>query len=131
MSDVEAPLFEVVAEDVPLAALLAEHGVDRVVNVPAGLRSKAELLETLAVLLQFPDWYGANWDALSDMLRDLSWLEDDQLLLRHEDFPLEEDERRTYLSVLRDAVRTWRSREEPRLVVSFPQSIVEGPGDEG
>lgn len=36
--------------------------------------TKAELLADFARALEFPDWVGSNWDALSDALRDLSWL---------------------------------------------------------
>ena len=36
--------------------------------------SKAELLEEFAGALQFPGWFGRNWDALADALGDLSWL---------------------------------------------------------
>jgi RNAse (barnase) inhibitor barstar len=36
--------------------------------------TKAELLDDFARALRFPDWVGRNWDALSDALRDLSWL---------------------------------------------------------
>lgn len=37
-------------------------------------RDKATLLARLASALQFPDWFGHNWDALADCLTDLSWL---------------------------------------------------------
>ena len=33
------------------------------------------LLDALAEALEFPDWFGRNWDALADCLGDLSWLE--------------------------------------------------------
>ena len=36
--------------------------------------TKSELLADFARALHFPDWVGHNWDALSDALRDLSWL---------------------------------------------------------
>lgn len=36
--------------------------------------TKAELLDDFGRALRFPDWVGRNWDALSDALRDLSWL---------------------------------------------------------
>jgi hypothetical protein len=36
--------------------------------------SKAMLLTDIAAALEFPGWFGHNWDALSDCLRDLSWL---------------------------------------------------------
>lgn len=34
---------------------------------------KAGVLSALATAGGFPDWVGANWDALQDALRDLSW----------------------------------------------------------
>jgi RNAse (barnase) inhibitor barstar len=40
----------------------------------AGCTDKATLLARFAAALQFPDWFGHNWDALSDCLNDLSWL---------------------------------------------------------
>ncbi len=39
------------------------------------------LHRTLAKSLHFPDWYGANWDALADSLADISWNEADGYLL--------------------------------------------------
>jgi hypothetical protein len=34
--------------------------------------TKGELLTTLATALQFPSWFGHNWDALADCLGDLT-----------------------------------------------------------
>lgn len=34
---------------------------------------KAQLLKNIASALNFPDWFGHNWDALEDCLTDLSW----------------------------------------------------------
>jgi RNAse (barnase) inhibitor barstar len=39
----------------------------------AKVRSKAGLLAAVAKALDFPDWFGHNWDALQDCLTDLSW----------------------------------------------------------
>jgi hypothetical protein len=39
-----------------------------------GASSKAEVIARLAAALHFPDWFGHNWDALSDCLSDLGWL---------------------------------------------------------
>jgi RNAse (barnase) inhibitor barstar len=39
----------------------------------AGCTDKADLMARLAKAGGFPDGFGANWDALSDVLRDLSW----------------------------------------------------------
>jgi RNAse (barnase) inhibitor barstar len=38
------------------------------------IHGKAELLDAFAKAMQFPNYFGKNWDALSDCLIDLSWL---------------------------------------------------------
>ncbi|SCK30931.1 Barstar (barnase inhibitor) [Streptomyces sp. WMMB 714] len=35
--------------------------------------TKAEFMDRCATGLEFPDWFGRNWDALADSLTDLSW----------------------------------------------------------
>ena len=37
------------------------------------VHGKADFLALLAKALAFPDWFGGNWDALADVLTDLSW----------------------------------------------------------
>ncbi|MGW7455803.1 barstar family protein, partial [Streptomyces sp. NPDC054787] len=39
-----------------------------------GVRGKAELMARCGDALRLPDWFGGNWDALADAVRDLSWL---------------------------------------------------------
>lgn len=39
----------------------------------AALADKDALLEAIGQALQFPDYYGMNWDALEECLFDLSW----------------------------------------------------------
>ena len=39
------------------------------------MRTSRLLLKNIAAALGFPDWFGANWDALEDCLSDLSWRE--------------------------------------------------------
>lgn len=39
----------------------------------AGVGSKAELLRRAAAALQFPEYFGANWDAFYDCLTDFGW----------------------------------------------------------
>lgn len=47
----------------------------------AAIASREALLDACATALEFPGWYGRNWDALADCLRDLSWLPADGYLL--------------------------------------------------
>ncbi|MEU7577807.1 barstar family protein [Streptomyces sp. NPDC041068] len=39
----------------------------------AGVADKAAFMERCAEVLDLPDWFGRNWDALADCLTDLSW----------------------------------------------------------
>ncbi|MET9322114.1 barstar family protein [Streptomyces sp. NPDC003038] len=38
------------------------------------VRGKAGLMRRCGEALRVPEWFGGNWDALADALRDLSWL---------------------------------------------------------
>lgn len=57
-----------------LTKLAQERGWHFVSIDLSDVRNKRELLHVLAKSLQFPNYFGANWDALADMLGDLSWL---------------------------------------------------------
>ncbi len=37
------------------------------------VHDKQSLLDAIASALDFPEWFGRNWDALEDCLTDLSW----------------------------------------------------------
>lgn len=68
---------------------------------------KEALLEAIGNALGFPEYYGANWDALEECLTDLSWHEGPlQLALRHAD-TLDEDLRDTLLDIFQEAARHW------------------------
>jgi RNAse (barnase) inhibitor barstar len=94
----------------------APPGAALVAEVPPGIRTKEDLLRVLAERLRFPDYFGANWDALWDCLNDFSWLPAGPVVLRHADVPLMDDaaDMKTYLTILRDAA------QRHRLVVGFP-----------
>jgi len=88
------------------------------------VHSKRELLASIASGLRFPDWFGSNWDALDESLRDLSWLSEAEVILHHRDLPdLPIDELRTYLSILERTATTWRQRESRAVEVSFAPEI--------
>jgi RNAse (barnase) inhibitor barstar len=40
------------------------------------VESKEELLDTIGEGFGFPDWFGRNWDALEECLRDLDAVND-------------------------------------------------------
>lgn len=82
------------------------------------LRRKRDLLRAVAANLKFPNYFGYNWDALEECLRDLSWLPvDETIILLHERLPLADERQRTiYIDILRSAQQVHRGR----LRVIFP-----------
>ena len=47
----------------------------RLFEVAAGeIQTESEFFRSIASAMQFPDYFGANWDALDECLRDLDWL---------------------------------------------------------
>ncbi len=67
----------------------------------------------LSDALLFPGYFGWNWNALSDCLRDLNWLPADRYLVVVENAPRllssSTEDRRTLFRVLRRAARHWAS----------------------
>jgi RNAse (barnase) inhibitor barstar len=96
-----------------------------VVRISRHARTKAALLAELARGLALPSYFGHNWDALDECLRDLSWLpaEIRTIVLAHDSLPLEQDrdEQRVYLSLLRDVMESSKTGQR-RLVATFPRS---------
>jgi len=95
------------------------------VEVPARIHSKTTLLEILGIGLEFPDYYGVNWDAFEECIRDLSWLPDRNITIYHHDIPLSDDDTnaRTYLLILRDAVEKWTNGSQHQMTVVFPVEL--------
>lgn len=83
----------------------------------SAVRDKVALFERLAAALEFPDWFGHNWDALADCLGDLSWLpaEGYLLLLEHCDgFRASHGgDFATALQVLAAVSEAWREERVP------------------
>jgi hypothetical protein len=91
-------------------------------RIPAGIDTKKGLIDALDAGLGFPDYFGGNWDAFEECIRDLSWLDPIQVVLTHEDLPMHGDREslKTYLSILDHAVARWKAKPEHELVVVFP-----------
>lgn len=83
----------------------------------SGCADKAEFLRRCAVALEFPAWFGGNWDAFFDCLADLSWrpaagylllLEHSSDMRRHAPEALD-----TAFAILGDAAAAWQERGVP------------------
>jgi RNAse (barnase) inhibitor barstar len=98
-------------------------GDGMIANVRAGIASVDELYDALIEALHLPSYFGRNWDALDEVLGDLSWLAPRRIIIVHADLPeLSVEQLRVYIDVLRTAVDEWTRRPGAHeLVVAFPE----------
>jgi RNAse (barnase) inhibitor barstar len=101
----------------------------RTIGVPDTRTSRDELFSLLAGRIDFPSYFGRNWDALLDMLSDLTWLTDDEVRIVHSAVPIAlGKDWDTYLAVVTDAVARRNAaiddgfEDHPRLLVALPES---------
>ena len=89
-------------------------GLDAVRIDLDGCSEKSEFLERAAAALEFPAWFGGNWDAFFDCLADLSWrparghvlvFENTADMRRHAPEALD-----TAITILADAAVAWDER---------------------
>jgi hypothetical protein len=70
------------------------------------------VFDALAAALDFPDWFGANWDALEDALSDLAWRKGEGHVLLLRSYPAG-DELGLLIDVLRSVADYWAGRGRP------------------
>ena len=103
-----------------LLKVTAGQRAESLVRPPTGLALKvikgrhcktpANLFAEFARALEFPDYFGHNWDALEECLADLEWLPGKGyiLLITDAGYVLpDEEEYETFLEILRDAGEAW------------------------
>jgi RNAse (barnase) inhibitor barstar len=70
----EAGVFHLpITKAADIAAAARANGFRAVRVDLADCDDKEAVLAALGTALEFPDWFGQNWDALADCLTDLSW----------------------------------------------------------
>jgi hypothetical protein len=91
----------------------------------AGAHDKRALLARVAGAMEFPGWFGGNWDALEDCLSDLSWSKaEGHVLLIEGAAGLPTDERGIFVDILASAAAAWSERKRPFFAV-----FVDGPAN--
>jgi hypothetical protein len=85
-------------------------------NMPAGC-GKGGFLAILAQALKAPGWFGHNWDALADVLGDLSWQPATGyvLLLNSEDakLGLSDGDHASAMEIFEETVLVWKAQGKP------------------
>ena len=111
----ELPLGPHTAE--ALCVLASSLGLHAVRIDLEGCTDEDDLFGRIARALEFPDWFGRNWDALFDCLNDLSWLDVPGVVLVFENTGDLADELPQALQTLRDMlIETaveWRGQDLP------------------
>jgi len=88
----------------------------------SNVNSKEDLLKQIGESLHFPKYYGFNWDALSECLKDLSWITQKNVVIVHDKtFAFEETVFKSYFQVLLDATETWKLSDEHFIQIVFPE----------
>ena len=95
----------------PDEVLDAVKGTEMVV-AKVRFAAKDELLKSIAQALDFPAWFGHNWDALEDCLSDLSWRAAPGYILLVEK-PRRDDDFGVLLDVLLSSAESWAARRKP------------------
>lgn len=85
------------------------------------ITTKATFLRRCAQVMEFPSYFGQNWDAFEECLRDLTWLPARGYLLLYDDVAAfarhSPGEWATAYDILDDAVTHWRKTATPLVVL--------------
>lgn len=94
-----------------------------------GLKNKKQLLEEIARLLEFPEYFGNNWDALYECLTDLQWLEFKGITLIFENAKGFEEKHpqdfKTLISVLQSAAEFYKGHSKLFMVLVHDRQVWE------
>jgi RNAse (barnase) inhibitor barstar len=108
-----------------LCAAAGERGYSCAQADLAGCGDRDAFFSRVAEALEFPDWFGRNWDAFFDCLTDLSWLPSrGHVLVLLNAAEMQEHAPETLgtaMLIMRDAASVWSGRGVTlRLLVDLP-----------
>lgn len=79
-----------------------------------------DLYVKLAETLDFPNYFGKNWDALIDLYRDFTWIEQKTIIIFHKDLSrLSDSELEKYLGCVLICLDTWSDGLEHSISFAF------------
>ena len=89
---------------------------------PADLNTSHDVFAFYSKVLAFPDYFGWNWDAFDECLKDLSWIGNGPMHIIHNEIPIKLDTRQStmFLSTIHES--KFYSRTKGKLFVHFRMS---------
>lgn len=91
-------------------------------RLDVGASNVDNFLNSIFYLLWFPGYFGFNWNALRDCLRDFFWIKEYKIVIVHDDVPnIDLFSLKIYLDILNDAVLDWENDSEHELEVVFQE----------
>lgn len=96
------------------------------VNIqPRSIKDKKTFMAYLKEKLLFPSYFGHNWDALDECLRDFHWIDNDTIELFHSSFPtLSLKDLNIYIKILHRSILDWQRDGRHKLIVSIDESLM-------
>lgn len=101
--------------------LAVSHGYSFFKVDLSGILTKQEFLRSMAKALQFPSYFGMNWDAFEECLTDFEWCTAmGYVIIVHgvQAFAKKTpDDFKTARSIFKSAVKYWKQQEKPFFVI--------------
>ena len=96
---------------------------DLVICMDAQVVDRDALFDEYSRKLNFPDYFGRNWDAFKDCINDFSWIEQRRVILCYSSLPkLPPADLGIFVSQMEDAILRSRSDPRPELILVVEQA---------
>ena len=84
-------------------------------------KNEEDLFNQLKSKLNFPYYFGNNWNALKDLLKDFHWIKEKNIVIVHDTIPALNDlSFQSYIQILLDAAQDWGENANHSLEIIFP-----------
>ncbi len=81
-----------------------------IINVPECIFIGDDFFTIAHYIFQFPPYFGRNWNAFEECIKDYHWLEKEKyIIIQHDNFPEIREDMNIYMRILKRAVLYWRN----------------------